>query len=67
MPIEIHPGKYVHFSLEKCLKIAFDSAGIVVPPKNVRVCISIDGIPLVKSKGSQFWPILGFMLSRFHA
>lgn len=36
------------------------------PPKDIKVNINIDGVPLVKSSGSQFWPILGAIVSDFY-
>lgn len=50
-------GKYFHFGL---------TAGIMkyTPDNmfNVEIVIGIDGLPLLKSSGAQFWPIMGYIM-----
>lgn len=58
------PGQYFHFGLEKSisdiLKTTRIKQSINFSNKNLlKLQINIDGIPLTKSSGSQFWPILG--------
>lgn len=50
----VEPGMYYHFGLAASI--------IKYIPKNVNevnIAIGINGVPLSKSSGSQFWPILG--------
>lgn len=59
---EVHPGQYSHIGLR---------AGIVkdlnILPKNIRIPseiklnVNVDGLPLSKSSGSQFWPVLAWI------
>jgi len=62
--INIYPGFYCHLGIENGLrrilnnsciieKLFLDCTEIVLP-----ICINIDGLPISKSSGSQFWPIL---------
>lgn len=62
--ISIFPGFYCHLGIENGLrrilnnsciieKLFLDCTEIVLP-----ICINIDGLPISKSSGSQFWPIL---------
>jgi len=57
----VNPGFYFHFGISsgvtRSLFSSFQSFG--VPSVIVKLFINIDGIPLCKSGGSQFWPILG--------
>lgn len=50
-------GKYKHFGLVSgmlhSLKTYFK-----IPPAEIKINVNIDGLPLSKSSGSQFWPIL---------
>ncbi|CAI6370734.1 unnamed protein product [Macrosiphum euphorbiae] len=53
----IIPGIYHHFGLS--------SAILKYTPNNVNevnIAIGIDGVPLSKSSGGQFWPILGYII-----
>lgn len=52
------PGIYHHFGLS--------SAILKYTPNNVtevNIAIGIDGVPLSKSSGGQFWPILGYIMT----
>lgn len=54
----VMPGIYYHFGLS--------SAILKYTPNNVtevNIAIGIDGVPLSKSSGGQFWPILGYIMS----
>lgn len=56
--INIHPGKYYHFGLSEGIKrhlLKFKHND------EVKVIIGVDGLPLSKSSGSQFWPILAYI------
>lgn len=56
----VEPGSYFHFGMAKCIKIFY-------PIKNhinddcIKLVIGIDGLPLSKSSGSSFWPILCYI------
>jgi hypothetical protein len=53
----VKPGIYHHFGLA--------SAILKYTPNNVNeinIAIGIDGVPLSKSSGGQFWPILGYII-----
>lgn len=57
----VFPGQYAHFGFVKGLLALLsahniDSAAAAAP--NIRIIIHVDGIPISKSSGSQFWPIL---------
>lgn len=50
------PGKYYHFGLKSKLLLTLiqkDFKG-----DEINISLNIDGLPLTKSSGSQFWPIL---------
>lgn len=53
----INPGQYCHFGLERAVRFMLDhtSRNNIT---NCEVCVNIDGLPLSKSSGSQFYPIL---------
>lgn len=54
----IKPGSYFHFGL---------GVGILryAPPnlKLIKVAIGIDGLPISKSSGAQFWPIMAYIIN----
>lgn len=53
-------GKYCHFSMKEGILNSLDKyADIDNIPSELGIDINTDGLPLSKSSGSQFWPILG--------
>ncbi|XP_011688337.1 PREDICTED: uncharacterized protein LOC105450269 [Wasmannia auropunctata] len=64
--IEMNDGKYIHFgfaeSLRHSIKMHFQTY-----PVELKVNINIDGLPISKSSGSQFWPILGAIVADFYS
>ncbi|KAF0706952.1 Uncharacterized protein FWK35_00039209 [Aphis craccivora] len=53
----VHPGSYYHFGL---------TAGILryASPNSeeIKLAIGIDGLPISKSSGGQFWPIMAYII-----
>lgn len=51
-------GHYAHFGflsvLERSIKLYFD----FIKSDKIKLNINVDGLPISKSSGSQFWPIL---------
>lgn len=60
--IKMDGGHYVHFGVEKMLKKSIQST-FQKPPKIICINFNIDGLPISKSAQSQFWPILGSIVS----
>ena len=57
-----HPdGIYFHFGLAKGILCQFTDVPSGDIPYHVEILINIDGLPLYKSSGCQFWPILGLV------
>ncbi|CAG9762680.1 unnamed protein product [Ceutorhynchus assimilis] len=54
----IHPGTYYHFGLEKCVSNLFSLSNPEESTDTIEILVNIDGLPLAKSSGSQFYPIL---------
>lgn len=54
----VNPGIYHHFGLESGLK-QFELFNL----KKIEIAIGIDGLPLSKSSGAQFWPILAYIMN----
>lgn len=57
-------GKYIHIGLEVVVKHFISQHK--VSTTNLELDINIDGLPLAKSSGSQFWPILGSIKTDFY-
>lgn len=51
------PGKYFHFGLEASVKYLLDKIE-TIEFDTIEIFVNVDGIPLSKSSGSQFYPIL---------
>ena len=56
----VFPVMYFHFGIRKCLEKQLNLQPSV--PKVIRMQVNIDGLPLAKTSGSQFYPILGLVL-----
>lgn len=54
----VFPGQYAHFGLAKGLLTLLSYHNIDSTVTKVRFIVHVDGIPISKSSGSQFWPIL---------
>lgn len=54
--LEVSGGQYWHFGIAEILN-AIQRANIKIP-NSLELTINIDGIPVCKSSGKQFWPIL---------
>lgn len=60
----VEPGLYFHFGLAAGIhQFVNNSPGINVNEFNI--AIGIDGLPLAKSSGSQFYPILAYIIEPF--
>lgn len=55
--VNVGSGQYVHFGLEESIKRAI--VKYRCEDSVILFNINIDGLPISKSSGSQFWPILG--------
>ncbi len=55
----VPPGKYFHFGILNSLLRVIGSMRERDIPSTVEILINVDGIPISKSSGDQFWPILG--------
>jgi hypothetical protein len=55
----VPPGKYFHFGILNSLLRVIRSMPVEDIPPTIEILINIDGIPISKSSGDQFWPILG--------
>lgn len=58
---EVALGTYFHFGLSNGIIKSLFHLSLPTIPKEIKLFINIDGIPLVKSSNSQFWPILGII------
>lgn len=57
-------GKYFYFGIEKCINHLLDKFNIIMENNiNIELAVNIDGLPLTKSTGAAFWPILGIVKS----
>lgn len=55
--ISVPPGKYYHFGIDNGLRNIGNFLNN--SEDTIKINIGIDGLPLTKSSGSSFWPILG--------
>ncbi|XP_067204218.1 uncharacterized protein [Linepithema humile] len=51
-------GRYVHFGLFSTLKRSIQIYSEFITGNKIKLNINIDGLPISKSSGSQFWPIM---------
>uniref|UniRef100_A0A2S2PWK0 Uncharacterized protein n=1 Tax=Sipha flava TaxID=143950 RepID=A0A2S2PWK0_9HEMI len=54
----VSPGIYYHFGVQYNIKKYIDKQ---FSSETIKLVIGIDGLPLMKSSGSTFWPILGYI------
>ena len=53
-------GSYIYIGIENGIKTCLNIlTNHFIPSDSINLHINIDGLPLHKSKSSQFWPILG--------
>lgn len=57
--IKISPGEYSHIGIHTGILKHLQRLNISEIPAEIKININIDGLPLSRSSGSQFWPILG--------
>ncbi|XP_067204058.1 uncharacterized protein [Linepithema humile] len=56
--ISLGSGKYIHFGLASGLKRSIKMYSNFINDNNIKININVDGLPISKSSGSQFWPIM---------
>jgi len=57
----VHPGSYYHFGLTAgILRYAYPNS------EEIKLAIGIDGLPISKSSGGQFWPIMVYIIDIRH-
>ncbi|XP_077277560.1 uncharacterized protein LOC143905820 [Temnothorax americanus] len=65
--IEMTPGNYYHVGLSNSLKKSIRKHYCRnTCPSQININVNIDGLPLTKSSGSQFWPILASIVADFY-
>lgn len=52
-------GEYHHFGILSGITRVLNNIPLNKIPNNIEMFVNIDGLPIAKSSGSQFWPILG--------
>lgn len=57
----VEPGLYYHFGIAKGILQNYEFNEINT---SIKIAVGIDGLPLSKSSGSQFWPILGYIINK---
>ncbi|KZS03642.1 KRAB-A domain containing-like protein, partial [Daphnia magna] len=64
IPLKIvNPGHYHHLGIANgILQMLFKLKIINLSNPTIKLIVNIDGIPIAKSSGSQFWPILGLIV-----
>lgn len=56
------PGHYYHFGILQAISSFLDSIKLrIFKGDKLKLFINIDGVPIAKSTGSQFWPVLGLL------
>lgn len=56
--IKIDPGEYFHFGLENCVHTLLQACVQDKLLDSIEILVNVDGLPLFKSSGSTFYPIL---------
>lgn len=56
----IEPGYYYHFGIQSGIKQFYPSAELC-NTNPIKLVVGIDGLPLTRSSGSSFWPILCYI------
>jgi len=51
-------GQYVHFGIFSGLEQCIKTYTKFIKSNNIKLNIKVDGLPICKSSGSQFWPIM---------
>ena len=51
-------GDYVYLGLLNGIKRILSENQEAIPDKKMNLIVDVDGVPLYKSSGAQFWPIL---------
>lgn len=51
-------GRYVHFSISSSLKQSILLYSKFIKRNEIKLNVNVDGLPISKSSGSQFWPIM---------
>lgn len=51
-------GHYMHFGLSSSLEHSIKMYSKFIKKNDIKLNVNIDGLPISKSSGSQFWPIL---------
>ncbi|XP_046737627.1 uncharacterized protein LOC124406298 [Diprion similis] len=65
--IDMSPGHYYHFGLvQGSVRSVAKYYSTENCPKELQININVDGLPLTKSSGSQFWPILASVEADFY-
>ena len=57
----VPPGEYYHFGILKGIESVFRFSSDDAIPDVIEIFVNVDGIPISKSSGNQFWPILGMV------
>ena len=55
-------GDYVYLGLLNSVKRIVSENQAAIPEQKINLIVNVDGVPLYKSSGAQFWPVL----CRFH-
>lgn len=58
-PVE-QDGTFIHFGLRKGI---LDAVQVGIPPNEIKLQVSIDGLPLYKSSSTCFWPIVCMIMN----
>lgn len=57
----VPPGEHYHFGILKGIESVFRFSSDDAIPDVIEIFVNVDGIPISKSSGNQFWPILGMV------